>query len=307
MLERVLSFSIRHRLLMVVLAVAVAAIGTWSLRRLPIDAVPDITNNQVQVNSLAPSLSPAEIEKRVTLPVETALAGIPGLQSTRSISRNGFSQVTAIFADDVDVYYARNQIDQRLRVARSTLPAGVEPAMGPVTTGLGEVYMWAVDYQHPGGAGATVVNGQPGWQSDGSYLTPGGERLVNDVQRAAYLRTVQDWVIRPQLKQTEGVADIDSLGGYEKQYAVQPDPMKLVSYGLTLGDVTAALERNNASRVPASWSTTVKPSPCGLPACCRHRHRSARSGSATAAARSFALPTWLTCPAARSFVWARPA
>ncbi|HWE95530.1 MAG TPA: CusA/CzcA family heavy metal efflux RND transporter [Tepidisphaeraceae bacterium] len=248
MLERVLHYSIQHRRLIVLLAACSGVLGFFSLRRLPIDAVPDITNNQVQINTLALSLSPAEIEKQVTFPVETALAGIPGLQYTRSLSRNGFSQVTAIFADDVDVYYARNQIDQRLRVARQNLPAGADPNMGPVTTGLGEVYMWAVDYGHHGGNGATVGDGKPGWQSNGSYLTPEGQRLTTDVQRAAYLRTVQDWIIRPQLKQTDGVADIDSLGGYEKQYAVQPDPMKLVSYGLTFSDVIGALERNNSSR-----------------------------------------------------------
>lgn len=248
MLERVLHYSIRHRRLIVLLAVCAGVLGFFSLRRLPIDAVPDITNNQVQINTLVLSLSPAEVEKQVTFPVETALAGIPGLQYTRSLSRNGFSQVTAIFADDVDIYYARNQIDQRLRVARQNLPAGADPNMGPVTTGLGEVYMWAIDYGHRGGNGATVADGKAGWQSDGAYLTPEGQRLATDVQRAAYLRTVQDWIIRPQLKQIDGVADIDSLGGYEKQYAVQPDPMKLVSYGLTFSDVIGALERNNSSR-----------------------------------------------------------
>lgn len=248
MLERILKYSIQHRLLIALLAVVAGAVGFYSLRRLPIDAVPDITNNQVQINTLVPSLSPAEVEKQVTFPVETALAGIPGLQSTRSLSRNGFSQVTAIFADDVDVYYARNQIDQRLRVARQTLPAGAEPNMGPVTTGLGEVYMWAVDYEHPEGKGLASTDGRPGWQSDGSYLTPEGQRLTTDIQRAAYLRTVQDWIIRPQLKQIEGVADVDSLGGYEKQYVVQPDPTKLVSFGLSFSDVISALERNNSSR-----------------------------------------------------------
>lgn len=248
MLECVLKFSIRRRWLVVLLTLIAGAVGVWSLQRLPIDAVPDITNNQVQVNTLVPSLSPAEIEQQVTFPVESALAGIPGLQFTRSLSRNGFSQVTAVFGDDVDVYYARNQINERLTSARDTLPPGAEPKMGPVTTGLGEVYMYGVDYQHPGGRGAEVHDGEAGWQSDGSYLTPEKQRLTTDIQRAAYLRTVQDWIIRPQLKGTEGVAEIDSLGGYEKQYAVQPDPMNLVSYGLTFKDLADALERNNSSR-----------------------------------------------------------
>ena len=248
MLERILKLSIQHRWLVVLLVAAVAGLGVWSLERLPIDAVPDITNNQVQINTLMPSLSPAEIEQQVTFPVETALAGIPGLQYTRSLSRNGFSQVTAVFHDDVDIYYARNQINERITAARESLPSGAEPKMGPVTTGLGEVYMWAVDYQHRSGTGAAVEDGQPGWQSDGAYLTPEGHRLTSDVQRAAYLRTVQDWIIRPQLKGIDGVADIDSLGGFEKQYAVEPDPMKLVSYGLTFKDLAEALEKNNASR-----------------------------------------------------------
>ena len=248
MLERILKLSIQHRWLVVLLVAAVAGLGVWSLERLPIDAVPDITNNQVQINTLMPSLSPAEIEQQVTFPVETALAGIPGLQYTRSLSRNGFSQVTAVFRDDVDIYYARNQINERITSARESLPPGAEPKMGPVTTGLGEVYMWAVNYQHPGGTGAAVDDGQPGWQSDGDYLTPEGHRLTTDVQRAAYLRTVQDWIIRPQLKGIDGVADIDSLGGFEKQYAVEPSPMKLVSYGLTFKDLAEALEKNNASR-----------------------------------------------------------
>ena len=248
MLERILKISIQHRWLVVLLVIAVAGLGVWSLQHLPIDAVPDITNNQVQINTLMPSLSPAEIEQQVTFPVETALAGIPGLQYTRSLSRNGFSQVTAVFRDDVDIYYARNQINERITAARASLPAGAEPKMGPATTGLGEVYMWAVDYQHPNGTGATVEDGKPGWQSDGSYLAPEGHRLSSDVQRAAYLRTVQDWIIRPQLKGIDGVADIDSLGGFEKQYDVEPDPMKLVSYGLTFKDLADALEKNNTSR-----------------------------------------------------------
>src|SRR3954466_279978 len=184
MIERVLAFSVRRRWLVLAATLIAASAGVWSLLRLPIDAVPDITNNQVQINALAPALSPVDVEKQVTFPVETALAGIPGLQSTRSLSRNGFSQVTAIFNDDVDIYFARQQINERLAEARESLPPGVEPRMGPITTGLGEVYMWAVEYEHPGGRGATVTDGKPGWQSDGSYLTPEGRKLVTDVERA---------------------------------------------------------------------------------------------------------------------------
>jgi len=247
MLTRVLNFSLEHRYLVVLLVIGAAAVGLFSLQRLPIDAVPDITNNQVQINTVYAALSPEDVEKQITFPVETALAGIPGLQSTRSLSRNGFSQVTAVFDDDVDIYFARNQISERLAEARESLPAGAEPAMGPITTGLGEVYMWTVEYEHPGGNGGPVNDGPPGWQSDGSYLTPEGERLTTDVERLAYLRTVQDWVIRPRLKNVSGVAGVDAIGGYVKQYQVLPDPMKLVSYGLTFHDVIEALERNNLS------------------------------------------------------------
>ena len=246
MLERVLHFSIHHRYLVVLLTLCAAAVGVFSLQRLPIDAVPDITNNQVQINTVVPALSPVEVEKQVTFPVETALTGIPGLQYTRSLSRNGFSQVTAVFDDGVDIYFARNQINERLGEARESLPPGAEPLMGPVSTGLGEVFMWTVEYEYPGGQGAPVRDGQPGWQSDGAYLTPEGQRLTTDVERAAYLRTVQDWVIRPQIKGVRDVAGVDAIGGYVKQYHVQPDPMKLVSYGLTFADVIETMERNNA-------------------------------------------------------------
>ncbi len=247
MLERVLQFSIQHRYLVVLLTIVAAIGGAYSLRRLPIDAVPDITNNQVQINTVYPALSPLEVEKQITFPIETALAGIPGLQSTRSLSRNGFSQVTAIFDDDVSIYFARQQVNERLQEARENLPPGAEPKMGAISTGLGEVYMWTVEYVHPDGKGATIVDGRAGWQPDGAYLTPEGERLTTPLEKAAYLRTVQDWIIRPQLKGVKDVAGVDAIGGYVKQYHVEPDAMKLISYGLTFQDVIDALERNNAS------------------------------------------------------------
>jgi cobalt-zinc-cadmium resistance protein CzcA len=247
MLERILKFSIDHRWLVVMLTMFASAVGVWAIGRLPIDAVPDITNNQVQINTVYAPLSPTEIETQVTFPVETALAGIPGLQYTRSISRNGFSQVTAVFDDHLDIYFARQQVGERLAAAKENLPQGVEPSMGPITTGLGEVYMWTVEFEHPGGTGAAAEAGKPGWQPDGAYLTAEGQKLANDVERASYLRTVQDWIIRPQLKGVEGVAGIDAIGGHVKQYHVQPDPMKLISYGFTFGNVIEALERNNAT------------------------------------------------------------
>lgn len=247
MIERILSFSLHHRYLIALLTAAVAAFGIYSLKNLPIDAVPDITNNQVQINSVAPAFSPMEVEKQVTYPVETALAGIPGLEYTRSISRNGFSQVTAVFDDKVDIYFARQQVGERISEAKESLPEGVDPKMGAISTGLGEIYMWTVEYEHPRGKGAEIKDGQAGWQSDGSYLTPEGQRLKNELEQASYLRTVQDWIIRPQLKGVKGVAGVDAIGGYVKQYQVQPDPEKMVALGLSFADIVNALEGNNVS------------------------------------------------------------
>ena len=247
MLDRILQLSIQNPRGVLLLVSCVAVLGLLSLRRLPIDAVPDITNNQVQVNTLAPALSPIEVEKQVTFPIETALAGIPGLQYTRSLSRNGFAQVTAVFDDDIDIWFARTQVSERIGEARESLPPDVEPRMGAISTGLGEIYMWTVEFEHPRGEGATLADGAAGWQSDGTYRTPEGRELASDLERAAYLREVQDWIIRPQLRGVPGVAGVDAIGGYVKQYHVQPDPMKLVSYGLTFADVIEALERNNVS------------------------------------------------------------
>lgn len=246
MLERILALSINHRWMVVLLTLGVAVIGLFSLQRLPIDAVPDITPNQVHVNTQYAALSPEEIEKQVTFPIETALAGIPGLKQTRSLSRNAFSQVIATFDDSVDIYFARQQVLERLGDARESLPPDAEPRMGPISTGLGEIYMWTVAYK-PFDADAVAKDGEPGWQADGSYLTVQHEKLTSDFERAAYLRTVQDWIIRPQLRSVTGVAGIDAIGGYVKQYHVQPDPMKLVSFGLSFHDVIEALERNNTS------------------------------------------------------------
>ena len=247
MIAGILNFSVRQRWLVVLLVAAVAGFGLRSLSMLPIDAVPDITNNQVQINTLAPALSPYEVEKQVTFPVETALAGIRGLVSTRSLSRNGFSQVTAIFRDDVDIYYARQQVLERLSDARELLPSGAEPRMGPISTGLGEIYMWSIGYADRRD-GDIARNGRAGWQADGSYVTAEGQRLSTELERTAYLRTIQDWIVRPQLRNVPGVAGVDSIGGLVKQFHVQPDPARLIGLGLSLADVADALERNNASR-----------------------------------------------------------
>jgi cobalt-zinc-cadmium resistance protein CzcA len=244
MIKALLSFSIAQRRAVLVVTAIVAALGMMALTRLPIDAVPDITNNQVQINTLAPALSTTEVEKQITVPLETALSGMPGLESTRSLSRNGFSQVTAIFDEKTDIYFARQQVGERLNVARSSLPPSTEPRMGPTSTGLGEIYMWTVRYSNSPKAGSSHI----GSQSDGSYITPEGQRLVTAVEREAYLRTVQDWIVRPQIKTVPGVAGVDAIGGYTKQYQVQPDTARLASYGISFADIAKALEENNVSR-----------------------------------------------------------
>ena len=245
MIEWVLAFSVRRRWYVLLFMIAAAVSGAWALTVLPIDAVPDITNVQVQVNAFAPALSPLEVEKQVTFPIEVALAGTPGLEKTWSFSRNGFAQVTAVFSDRTDIYFARQQVTERLNDAKAALPPGVDIKMGPISTGLGEVYWWTVEYAP---AGDDVNDGAPGWQSDGSYLTPERERLADELSRLVYLRTVQDWTIRPQLKTVRGVAGADAIGGYIKQYRVEPDPAKLVGYGLSIGQLVSAIEANNASR-----------------------------------------------------------
>ena len=253
MISRIIEFSIRRRWLVVLACFIASALGVWSLARMPIDAVPDITNNQVQINTVAPALSPVEIEKQVTFPIETALAGIPGLEYTRSLSRNGFSQVTAVFDDKTDIYFARQQVNERLLEVRSSLPPGAEPRMGPVSTGLGEIYMWTVEYQPPD---RRRGEGRPaGLAKRRRYLTPDGQRLTSDLERAAYLRTVQDWIIRPQLKGVPGVAGVDAIGGYVKQYQVQPDPSKLIALGLSFGDIAARSKRTISVGAPRPSSS----------------------------------------------------
>ncbi len=245
MIGRIITLSVERRWLVLLMTLVAAAIGAFALARLPIDAVPDITNNQVQVNIHAPGLSPELVEKQVAFPIETALAGTPGLEYTRSLSRNGFAQVTAVFTDATDVYFARAQVSERLRAAEADLPAGVAPELGPIATGLGEVTMWTVRMQHrPGDRHAP---GQPGLQPDGSYLTPEGEHLVSEADKATWLRTVQDWIVAPLLKPVPGVAGIDLIGGHVKQFLVVPDLARLAATSLTLDDLARAIEANNRS------------------------------------------------------------
>lgn len=247
MIARIIGRSVRGRWIVALLTLCVIAFGAWQITRLPIDAVPDVTNRQVQISTFAPALGPVDIEKQVTFPVETALAGIPGLEMTRSLSRNGFSQVTAVFTDATDIYFARAQVTERLAQARDALPANIQPRLSPLATGLGEIFMYSVAFRHPDGKGDEHRPGKAGWQPDGSYLTPEGERLRTELEKAAYLRTVQDWIIRPQMRAVDGVAGVDSNGGYVKQYVVEPNLNALATYGLSVTELADALERANLS------------------------------------------------------------
>jgi cobalt-zinc-cadmium resistance protein CzcA len=223
MLERTIRLAISHRWLVFLMALALAALGAWNFTKLPIDAVPDITNVQVQINTEAAGYSPLEAEQRVTYPVETALAGLPKLEYTRSVSRYGLSQVTVVFEDGTDIYFARQLVNERLQSVRAQLPEGVEPKMGPIATGLGEIFMYTVEAEPD----ARKPDGQPWTPTD--------------------LRTLQDWVVRPQLRNLEGVTEVNTIGGYVRQFHVTPDPLKLVAYNLTLRDVMDAIVRGNAN------------------------------------------------------------
>ncbi|PBS12618.1 CusA/CzcA family heavy metal efflux RND transporter [Lysobacteraceae bacterium NML93-0792] len=221
MLEKIIRFAIAHRWLMLLLTLALVGLGVWSFTKLPIDATPDITNVQVQINTETPGYSPLEAEQRVTFPIETALAGLPRLDYTRSLSRYGLSQVTVIFEDGTDIYFARQQVSERLQQVKSQLPEGLDPDMGPIATGMGEIFMYTVD------AGPTAR------KRDGTPYT------------ATDLRTLQDWVVRPQMRNTPGVTEVNTIGGFERQIHITPDPAKLVALGFTLHDVVTAIAANN--------------------------------------------------------------
>lgn len=244
MIARLIALAINARWFVIALTLVIAAIGVFNIMRLPIDAVPDITNRQVQINTVAPEFGPLDVERLVTFPVETAMSGIPGLESTRSISRNGFSQVTVVFRDSVDIYFARQQVAERLTQTREALPQGIEPQLGPISTGLGEVLMWTLRFAP---RAENAQDGAVGWQSDGSFLTQDGDLLADPIAQGAYLRTLQDWVIRPQMRSIAGVAGVDSMGGYEKQYVVEPDPGALSAYGISFAELAEALEGANLS------------------------------------------------------------
>ena len=224
MLDYLIRFSIERRGLIMVVVIALCGLGIWNFNKLPIDAVPDITNVQVMVNTEAPGFTPLEVEQRVTFPIETAMAGLPNLQYTRSISRYGLSQVTVIFSDDTDIYFARQLVNERLAGARSNLPGALDPQLGPIATGLGEIFMFTVDAK-PG-----AVN------KDGSQVTP------------TDLRSVHDWIIRPQLLRVPGVVEVNPIGGYKREILIAIEPEKLLSLNLTQADVVNAISANNQNR-----------------------------------------------------------
>lgn len=217
MFNTIIHFSLEQRWLMLMLATALAALGIYNFNKLSIDAVPDITNVQVQINTEAAGYSPLEAEQRITFPIETSMAGLPQLNYTRSVSRYGLSQVTVVFEDGTDIYLARQLVNERLNEVKTALPEDIIPTMGPIATGLGEIFM---------------------------YTITSAEGVEHD---PILLRTVQDWIVRPQLRQTPGVVEVNSVGGYTKQYHVLPDPEKLLVYNLSLNDIVKTLERNNVN------------------------------------------------------------
>ncbi|MCW8444486.1 CusA/CzcA family heavy metal efflux RND transporter [Fluoribacter gormanii] len=221
MLEKIIHFALRHRWFVLLFTIIVALLGVYNFQRLPIDAVPDITNVQVQINTQASGYSPFEVEQRITFPIELAMSGLPNLDYTRSLSRYGLSQVTVVFKDGTNIYFARQLINERLQEVKDKLPAEAETTLGPISTGLGEIFMYIVKNK--------------------------SNVPVSQRYNPTELRTIQDWLIKPQLRNVEGVAEVNTIGGYEKQFHITPEPSKLVRYGLSLNSVVEALQRNNAN------------------------------------------------------------
>lgn len=222
--ERIIQFSIQNAIWVLLFVCTWIAVGVYSYQKLPIDAVPDITNTQVQINTQAKGFTALEVEQRITYPIENAMAGIPNLELTRSISRYGLSQVTIVFKDGTDIYWARQQINQRVQEAQSELPAQIAPTMSPVSTGLGEIYQW-------------VLKADPNAKKpDGTAYTP------------MDLREIQDWIVRPQLQRVKGVAEVNSIGGFEKTYVVSPDLNRMQQLNISLEQLQQALAQNNENR-----------------------------------------------------------
>ena len=218
MLNKIIEFSIKNKLIIGLFIISLIGYGSYEVTKLPIDAVPDITDNQVQVITVTPSLGAPDVERLITFPIEQANSNIPGLKEIRSFSRFGLSLITIVFDDDVDIYWARQQVTERLKIAEQQIPKGIgSPELAPVTTGLGEIYQYVLKPKH------------------------GYEAKYN----ATELRTIQDWIVRRQLIGVKGVADVSSFGGRVKQYEIAINPNNLKSYNITINDVFTALEKNN--------------------------------------------------------------
>lgn len=222
--ERIIQFSIQNAIWVMLFVCTWIAVGIYSYQKLPIDAVPDITNTQVQINTQASGFTALEVEQRITYPIENAMAGIPDLELTRSISRYGLSQVTIVFKDGTDIYWARQQINQRVQEVQSTLPAQVSPTMSPVSTGLGEIYQWVLKAE------------------------PNAKKADGTAYSAMDLREIQDWIVRPQLQRVQGVAEVNSIGGFNKTYVVSPDLNRMQQLNLSLEQLQQALTENNENR-----------------------------------------------------------
>ena len=218
MFERIINFSVSQRWFVIMATTVIALLGVYNYTVLPIDAVPDITNVQVQVNTEAQGFTPLEVEQRITFPVETALAGLPALDYTRSLSRYGLSQVSVVFKDGTDIYFARQLISERLQEVREKLPPNLTPTMGPISTGLGEIFMYTVE-NNP--------------EAKKPEVSP------------TELRTIHDWVVKPQLRNVPGVIEVNTIGGFEKQYHVTPKLDRLLAFGLTFDDLITVLLKNN--------------------------------------------------------------
>lgn len=221
MFEQIIRFSIKQKWFVFLATLLVSGVGLYSLKHLPIDAVPDITNVQVQINTSAPGYSPFEMEQLITYPIETVMAGLPNLEETRSLSRYGLSQVTVTFKDGTDIYFARQLVNQRIQDARGVIPQGIDPIMGPIATGLGEIFMWTVESEKD------------------------AKRPDKQAYSSTDLRTIQDWIIKSQMRNVPGVTEVNTIGGYQRQFHVTPYPEKLVAYGLTFRDIVQALSQNN--------------------------------------------------------------
>ncbi|PZL96956.1 efflux RND transporter permease subunit [Acinetobacter nosocomialis] len=222
--DRIIQFSINNAIWVMMFIIAWIGVGIYSYQKLSIDAVPDITNVQVQINSQANGFTAPEVEQRITYPIENAMSGIPNLEQTRSISRYGLSQVTIIFKDGTDIYWARQLINQRLQEAKSALPDSIDPQMSPISTGLGEIYQWVVKAE------------------------PNAKKADGSAYSAMDLREIQDWIIRPQLQRVQGIAEVNSIGGYNKTYVVSPDLTRLQQLQIPLTDLQDALQNNNENR-----------------------------------------------------------